>query len=243
MRSTAPSWLSNPTRSSCRQSGETTSVAVVGVCGLSRTFSIWVTFCADFLSAKSPQMQKWPQERQLRCVTMSLQIISLWTSPPTLSLLTICSYVLRMLCASLYLIMALSRRFSSIRIFRVSGESSRFGFRSRRKEKSGHEVAKSVLRSVTWRNDRMRVLIILRNSEKQHAEGNSDIHGGKPAPNSRSVMCSLIHRLCPTQGGRRCSSRLGTQLLHIKQIISWQRQAIASLQRGNGRHFPLFSRA
>ena len=57
--------------------------------------------------------------------------------PSTLSLLTICSYVLRMLCASLYLIIALSSRFSSMRIFRVSGESSRFGFSFRKYRNSG----------------------------------------------------------------------------------------------------------
>ncbi len=50
-------------------------------------------------------------------------------TPFTFSLFTICSYVLRMLCASLYLIMALSRRFSSMRIFRVRGESSRLGLK------------------------------------------------------------------------------------------------------------------
>ena len=53
-----------------------------------------------------------------------------------LSLLTICSYVLRMLWASLYLIIALSRRFSSIRIFRAKGESSLFGFTQRERASS-----------------------------------------------------------------------------------------------------------
>ena len=56
-------------------------------------------------------------------------IAASWLSKPirsSLSRLTICSYVLWMLCASLYLIMALSNRFSSVLMLRVRGVSSFF---------------------------------------------------------------------------------------------------------------------
>mmetsp|Transcript_17409 Transcript_17409/g.42946 ORF Transcript_17409/g.42946 Transcript_17409/m.42946 type:complete len:206 (-) Transcript_17409:441-1058(-) len=53
-----------------------------------------------------------------------------WLSNPTRSSrrrFTICSYVLRMDCASLYLISALSKRFSSMRMWRVMGVSCSAG--------------------------------------------------------------------------------------------------------------------
>ena len=82
----------------------------------------WVASPARSMSSS----QSWFFAASVRSIAAS------WLSNPTRSSrnrFAICSYVFLIDSASLYLIMALSRRFSNVRIFRVCGESSRFGRR------------------------------------------------------------------------------------------------------------------